>query len=417
MPVSCACYTSIKKTEKLITLRIAFITYEYPPETVTGGIGTYTKQVAGLLAASNADVHVFAGSHIQSGKTTENGISVHRIFCTGPGDFQKNVLTDFKEEHEHKAFQLIESAEIHANALAIKKHLPSLPLIVRLHASNWLVESFKKKYMPLQNKLRFFLGALRRGRWDLGYWRSYDYKNDSDYCYVQQADFISAPSSQMKNWVAQNWKIEPNRIKVLENPFIENEAFKRARTNNEEHAIIFYGRLNVLKGLITATKAMKDILKNNPGWKWIIVGDDGTAADGKTSMKQWMQKELRELMPQVAFYDTVAHDVIPFYLQQVSIVLIPSLFESYSYVTIEAMSAGKAVVGSDDTGIASLIENTKTGMLADAYNFNDWIKVIQGLIDDETLRQRLGKAAYENADKKHMVNEEIKEYYKKIVNK
>ena len=160
-PVSCIGDKDNKKTEKLTTLRIAFITYEYPPETVTGGIGTYTKQVASLLTANNVDVHVFAGSHIQSKKVVENGITVHRILCNGPHDFQKNVLTDFEGEHRRNPFELIESAEIHGNALAIKKRFPLLPLVVRLHASNWLVESFKKKYIPLQNKLRFFLGALQ----------------------------------------------------------------------------------------------------------------------------------------------------------------------------------------------------------------------------------------------------------------
>ena len=269
--------------------------------------------------------------------------------------------------------------------------------------------------MPLSNKLRFFLGALRRGRWDLGYWRSYDYKNDADYCYVQEASYISAPSSQMKNWAIEYWKINPEQIKVVENPFVENESFKKARTNNEEHAIIFYGRLNVLKGLVTATKAMKHILKNNQGWKWIIVGDDGAAANGKSSMKEWMQRELKELMPQVAFYDTVAHESIPFYLQQASIVLIPSLFESYSYVTIEAMCAGKAVVGSKDTGIASLVKNNVTGMLADPYNINEWTRAVQQLINDAGLRMRLGDAAYEYVEEKHRINSDMVGYYKGLL--
>ena len=410
-------YKPNKKIEKITAVRIAFITYEYPPETVTGGIGTYTKQVASLLASNNTEVHVFAGSHIQSEKVLENGITVHRIACTGPHDFQKNVLSHFEEEHLYNPFELIESPEIHANALAIRKRFPTLPFAVRLHACNWIVENYKKKYMPFQNKLRFFLGALRRGKWDLGYWRSYDYKNDADYCYVKEADFISAPSIEMKNWAVLNWLIDPQKISVTENPFFENEAFKNACTNNEEHAIIFYGRLNVLKGLITATMAMKQILKNNPQWKWIIVGDDGTAADGKTSMKYWMQNNLKEQLTQVEFYDTVAHEVIPLYLQQASIVLIPSLFESYSYVTIEAMLAGKAIVGSKHTGIASLIKNNVTGILINAYKINEWVKNVQQLINNKELRKKLGLAAYQYADNNYKVNEEIVKYYKKLVDK
>jgi glycosyltransferase involved in cell wall biosynthesis len=256
---------------------------------------------------------------------------------------------------------------------------------------------------------------LRRGKWDLGYWRSYDYKNDPDYCFVKKADFITAPSMQMKNWAVEKWKIDDKRIKVLENPFLENEAFKRARNYNEEHTIIFFGRLNVLKGLITATKAMKHILKNNPSWRWIIIGADGTSADGKTSMKQWMENQLKALISQVTFHDTVAYEEIPFYLRKASIVLIPSLFESYSYVTIESMSAAKAIVGSKNTGIASLIENNVTGILVDANKSDKWINKIQELINNIALRKSIGKAAFAYVEKKHSVNAEIVGYYKEEI--
>ncbi len=373
--------------------------------------------MAALLSAADVEVHVFAGSNIKTRNSIENGIYIHRVLCTGPQEFQQNVTAVFKMLHTNEPFQLVESAEIHANAQGIKRKFPSLPLIVRLHASNYLVENFKKKYVPFQNKLRFFLGALRRAKWDLGYWRKYDHRQDLDYLFVKEADYILAPTWQMKAWAVANWKIDQANIRILENPFVEDEAFKTALTNNEEKAIIFYGRLNVLKGLITATKAMKHILINNPDWKWIIVGDDGTAADGKTSMKVWMENELKEVSKQVLFFENIVHDSIPNYLKRASIVLIPSLFESYSYVTIEAMCSGKAVVGSKGTGIASLIENNVTGKLADPYNVKQWKAAITQLIEDKGLRQSLGKAAIEYVSRKSIVNRKIIEYYKNVLNK
>ncbi|MEP6596326.1 MAG: glycosyltransferase family 4 protein [Ginsengibacter sp.] len=396
-------------------LKIAFISYEYPPDTVTGGIGTYTYQIARLLTKQNFDVYIFAGSHTQSGRSIENGVTIQRVQCTGPHDFQKNVVPHFEKEHTSQPFYLIESPEIHANALEIKRRFPSIPLNVRLHASNYLVESFKKKYIPLQNKLRFFLGALRRGKWDLGYWRRYDYKNDPDYLFIQLADHITAPTIQMKNWIVKNWNVDPGLVKILENPYVENALFKSAINNNEARTIIFYGRLNVLKGLVTATKAMKRILKDNPSWSWLIIGEDGMAANGKDSMKEWMKKKLKNVQEQVSFYDSVPTESIPRFLQKASVVLIPSLFESYSYVTIEAMCAGKAVIGSEGTGIASLITNNVTGLLADPYSPYEWQGKIQQLINDSTLRKRLGNAACEFVENIQFKNEEIARYYKKLL--
>lgn len=396
-------------------MRVAFISYEYPPETATGGIGTYTYQMARLLSDKSADVHIFAGSFTRNDISVDNGVLVHWVKCKDPSDFQIKLLSHFKKEQTIKSFDLAEAPEIHANAKVIKQKYPLLPLIIRLHAPNYLVESLKKKYMPLKNKWRFFLGALRRGKWDLGYWRRYNYLRDADFIFTKSADFIFAPTIQMKNWAVKYWYLNPDLIKVVENPFVKNNTFKNALSDNGEKTIIFYGRLNVLKGLITATLAMERILKKNHEWKWIIVGDDGPAADGRSSMHAWMNVRLQEVKKQVEFYDTVQHDEVPFFLKQASIVLVPSLFESYSYVTIEAMSAGKAVIGSDQTGISSLIKDKKNGMLVDPYKIKHWQYAIQQLIDDEVLRKQLGKAAYRYAENKHSESYKIVEFYKEIL--
>ncbi len=102
-------------------MRIAFISYEFPPDTVIGGIGTYTYQIAKLLSGENFDVHIFAGSHIQSARSLENGITVHRVYSSGPGDFKKNVVLYFEREHTYRAFNFMESPEIHSNAIEIHR--------------------------------------------------------------------------------------------------------------------------------------------------------------------------------------------------------------------------------------------------------------------------------------------------------
>lgn len=397
-------------------MRIAFISYEYPPDTVTGGIGTYISQVTSLLEKAGCLVHIFAGSHYKNEENVENGIWIHRIHCNDPHDFQTRVLNTFEKEHEKHSFQILESPEIHANAAVIRKKYPELLLIVRLHAPNILVESLKKSYIPFKIKLRFFLGALRRFKWDLGYWRKYDPNYDIDYLFTRQADIITAPTIQMKNWAVKKWELQPATIKVIQNPFIIDEAFKNAVTCNKEHIILFYGRLNVLKGLITITKSMAKLLADHPGWKWIVIGEDGPAADGNSSMRAWMIKKLVHVIEKVTFIDPVPHHSLPVWLKQVSIVVVPSLFESFSYVVIEAATAGKAIVGSRGTGISSIISHENNGLLATPGNTNDWIKQLGKLMNDEGLRYQLGQAAYKStALNKADMNNEIISFYKSLV--
>lgn len=322
--------------------------------------------MACLLAKANADVHVFAGSHFQYSSNIENGIKVHRVFCNGPQDFQKNVVDVFQQQQSLNPFQIIESAEIHANALEVKKSFPLIPLVVRLHAPNCIVESLKKRYVPFLHKLRFVLGAVRRGYWDAGYWRKYSYKNDADYNFTTLADAVTAPSTAMKEWAVKNWAMSDEKIFVIGNPFIPSDSFLKLPVPNafNHKTVIFFGRLNVLKGLVNATKAMKKILLRFPEWKFKVIGDDGPGPiPGGLQMRAWMKEQLGCYNDSVIFYDGVLYEMLPEILRAGEIVILPSLFESFSYACLEAMAAGKAVVGSISGGMKDLIENGKTGLL------------------------------------------------------
>ena len=189
--------------------RLAFISYEYPPDTGKGGIGTYTAQLASCMAREeDYEVHVFAGSHHRELDEQDGRINIHRVRCKDPVDFRHRVAEVFKKIHDQQPFHLVESAEIHGNAWEIKKNHREIPLVVRMHAPNHLVEMLKKRYIPFATKLRYLLGALRRLRWDAGYWRRYRREEDPDYQFIQVADEITAPSTAMKEWTVKNWDIQ-----------------------------------------------------------------------------------------------------------------------------------------------------------------------------------------------------------------
>jgi glycosyltransferase involved in cell wall biosynthesis len=375
---------------------IAFISYEYPPDTGKGGIGTYTQQMAYLLQSAGLDVHVFTASHTRMGLEHVNGVRIHRTLCTSVEDFREKVVTVFHSVHAQSAFDLIESAEIHANALEIKRSFPLIPLIVRLHAPDYIVESLKKRYVPLLYKLRFVLGALRRGYWDAGYWRKYSYKKDADYNFTTLADAISAPSTAMKEWAVKNWVISDEKISVIGNPFIPSDSFLKLPVPNafNHKTVIFFGRLNVLKGLVNATKTMKKILLRYPDWKFKVIGDDGPGpVPGGLQMRAWMMEQLGYYNDSVMFYDGVLNEMLPELLRDGEIVILPSFFESFSYACLEAMAAGKAVVGSTSGGMNDLIENGKTGLLIDPESEDSLYDAINFLITNPESCFEMAKQA------------------------
>lgn len=377
-------------------MTLAFISYEYPPDTGKGGIGTYTQQMAVLLQSSGINVHVFAGSQTRQGAENVNGVHVHRILCTSVQDFRQKVVYDFHSVHSQSVFDIIESAEIHANALEIKKAFPLVQLVVRLHAPDYIVETLKKRYVPFLHKLRFVVGALRRGYWDAGYWCKYSYINDADYKFTTLANAVTAPSSAMKEWAVKNWAISDEKISIIGNPFVPSEIFLKlpVPSSFNNRTVIFFGRLNVLKGLVNATKAMKKILAKHRDWNFKVIGDDGPGpVPGGLQMRAWMKEQLSTYKDNVMFYDGVNYEMLPEILREGEIVILPSLFESFSYACLEAMAAGKAVIGSNSGGMNDLIENGKTGLLIDPDRSDSLYDAINFLISNPAICFEMAKEA------------------------
>ena len=399
-------------------MKIAFVSYEYPPDTGKGGIGTYINQIAAALTGKNWEIHIFSGTFGESYHQRQLSCNIYRIKCSSPLDFREKVVEIFSAEHALKGFDLIESPEIHGNAWEIKKKFPSIPLVVRLHAGNYMVENLKKRYVPLNAKLRFFAGALKKLKWDLGYWRKYNRNRDPDFQFTILADGITAPSVAMKNWAVNNWHIEQQKITVIPNIFVPSAALLTIPVRNDYNInkIIFFGRLNVLKGLVNATRAKVLILREHPDWHFTVIGDDGPGAYGNKSMRQWMQQRLKLFSNRVSFFNGVNYDDLPAAITDSSIVVLPSLFESFSYTCIEAMAAGKAVVGSNNAGMVDIIQNEKNGLLVNPENYREIYKAIKKLIIDPSLRHRLSLEARATASNSFTRDtlEMSMEYYRQI---
>lgn len=376
-------------------MKIAYISYELPPDIAKGGIGTYTLQAAAAMLMMGNVVHIFSGSLKRNITEKLGDLVVHRSLCSNPKDFAEKVLSNFTNEHNSSPFDIIECAEIHANAIFIKKAFPSLPLVVKLHAPNHLVESLKKTYSSTFSKLRVYIGAWRRGKFNRG-WGYYNKLIDTDYNFTLLASAVIAPSQAVKDWVVNNWDISAELIRIVGNPFsppVELNVSVESNISNFK-TILFFGRLNVLKGLVNFTKAVKLFLLDNTDWKIEVIGDDANGPFHHLSMKSWMQTYFGSLNSRIHFFEGLPHSELYSKIMKSDIIVLPSLFESFSYACAEAMAAGKAIIGSNKGGMKELLgAGEMCGILIDPYNSNEILNAIKRLAEDENLRNELGFAA------------------------
>lgn len=205
------------------------------------------------------------------------------------------------------------------------------------------------------------------------------------------ADRILSVSEDLKLHI-MNLGIKPEKVIVVPNG-VDIEKFKpvkkeKARNllnlSQDKKIVLFVGALRKIKGvdyLIEAAKAFVD-----RDTELFMVGRD----DG---LKKSLDKRAEELKISnfIKFTGPVNHEDIPFWISASDILVLPSLSEGRPNVILEALACEIPVVATDVGGIPELLIQGETGYLVPAKNPVELSKRISKLLEDEDLREKMGK--------------------------
>ncbi len=397
-------------------MRIAFITYEYSPDIPKGGIATYVEQASRLLSDRGNDVEIFCASYTRNLTENQDGILVHRCLVTDIEHFRETCLSRFTKRHEYLAFDIIESPEIHANALLIKKQYPSLPMVVKLHMASFLQSKLLNYYTGRMAKFRYFLGGIRRGK--INFYGTYNYLNDIEYKFTLLADGIVAPSKAQKKLIVSEWHLPEENICVIPNPFSPSSGLLNAEvTSPVKKEITFVGKLNVHKGIVNLIKVIPLVVSKHPEALFRLIGNDSYFGARKMTMSDFIKSELKGYEKNYTLMGVLEYeDVIKNYKTS-AICIFPSLWECFGLVCLEAMSAGRAVVGSKEGGMQDILNNG-AGVLTDPQNIREMADALILLLDDEKLRWRYGDAArlkLLSGYNKDIIGSQMESYYQSVM--
>lgn len=388
-------------------MNIAYISYEYPPDTGYGGIGTYVKHAAKVMFDRGHDVSVFCGTASNDYQFNDSGVDVYRIQCNSVKNFRKCVVNHFLEIFRKIGFHVIESAEIGGDAYDIKKAYPDLPLVVKLHTPGVLITRIMNSSVAKHRKLRYVLGGLKRGRVDLGYWSKHDRNqfNDIDYLITQAADLITSPSTALIKWAESFWGIPHNKMVHLPNPYLSHKEYISNKRRKDELIICFVGKLNVLKGIKNLTLALKKILHRYSYVRVVFVGPDQSSHIEGMTMKQYIMAELSIWSSQIEFKGVVSLVSVQEVFASSDIAVIPSLWENFPYVCLEAMNAGLPVIGGNIGGIPDILGDNEYGLLVNPKRPQSIERALIKLIENPFLRKEFGIRAKNRVTTNY--NEEI----------
>jgi D-inositol-3-phosphate glycosyltransferase len=187
-------------------------------------------------------------------------------------------------------------------------------------------------------------------------------------------------------------------------PIPADEARQFIGLDPDARMILFVGRIEPLKGLDTLIKAVaclrvKDLAE--PVHLAVIGGDPEAAPEEMSAEMARIQKMCDELTvgKMVVFLGKRSQDTLPYYYSAAEVVVMPSHYESFGMVALEAMACGTPVIASQVGGLAFLVQDGVTGYHVPDEDDKALCEKLTALLGNESLRQALGQNAAEYAQK------------------
>jgi D-inositol-3-phosphate glycosyltransferase len=167
-----------------------------------------------------------------------------------------------------------------------------------------------------------------------------------------------------------------------------------------ESMLLFVGRIEPLKGIDVLIEAIAMLQAENGAVCLVVIGGDPESSPETRSEEMERLKCMREeagVKDLVTFLGKRSQDSLPYYYSAAEAVVVPSHYESFGMVALEAMACGTPVVASQVGGLAFLVQDGVTGYTVPVDDPQALAGRLSSLLRDHDLRSRLGSQALEVA--------------------
>jgi glycosyltransferase involved in cell wall biosynthesis len=341
-----------------MTGSVIFFSPEYPPH-VSGGLGTHVDQITAALGrAIDVDLFVPERGGYQAPPAR---VRLHEVPVAGTLEDPRG-LRDF--------------GELAAREAARKTQQPLL-----IHAHDWMTAFAGIRAREILRKPLVFNVHLPQpvGRGLLA--------ENLGLC---AADLVLVNSTSVRDELESRCP-GMRRIEVLANG-VNSLVFSPAEDwPRDDGYLLFVGRLVPQKGVDTLLLALSVLLRRCPEMRLVIAGDG------------FFDLFLRRLSRHLGLPDRVdfvgwrtGPPLVKLY-QRAQVVVVPSHYEPFGIVALEAMACARPVVASRVGGLGEILEHGVQGFLFTDGDYLDLARRLASLALDPELRLRMGRAARRRA--------------------
>ncbi len=157
--------------------------------------------------------------------------------------------------------------------------------------------------------------------------------------------------------------------------------------------IAIVGSISARKGHDRILSIFPSLYEKNPNIKLLIVGDT-SGSDSEVSYKNNLDNSNHKAVIWAGYREDV-----PAIMDSIDILIMPSRYEGMGMVGIEAMAAGKPVIGANTGGIPEVVEDGITGFIFDGDDGKEFADKLLQLCNSQELRQTMGLSGLNRAKK------------------
>ncbi|MBV8346172.1 MAG: glycosyltransferase family 4 protein, partial [Mycolicibacterium sp.] len=364
-------------------MRVLMVSWEYPP-VVVGGLGRHVHQLATALAAAGHEVVVLSrrpfGTDPSTHPSTDEIHEGVRVIAAAQDPHEFDFGRDMM------AWTLAMGHSMIRTGLA----LGGRPDVV--HAHDWLVAhaaiALSQFYdVPMVSTVHateagrhsgWINGAISRQVHALEYWL------------VRESDSLITCSASMRDEITELFGPGLPEIRLIRNGIdVAGWPFADRKPRTGPARLLYAGRLEYEKGIHDLIAALPRIRRTHPGTTLSIAGE-GT-------QQGWLIEQARRhrVLKATAFPGRLNHSRLLDALHDADAIVLPSHYEPFGMVALEAAAAGTPLVTSTAGGLGEAVIDGVTGLSCPPRDVAGIAAAVRCVLDDPGAAQRRAVAARE----------------------
>jgi glycogen(starch) synthase len=361
-------------------MNICLITTGFPPDN-GGGIGTYIYNLAKGLVKLGHTVQVISptsgSDYIQD---NVGGINVHRLPKKALPKIERllpglrwscQVYQLIKQLNQQKKIDVIEFPNWEASGV-FSQWVLKIPVVVRVHTPFFETLGLDSDDITFGDKV-----VCKIEKWS-----------------CNKANKLVSSTRCHAKTISDKYLIPIEEFTILPLGIIDKASKKTDKhAVKDEIKLLYVSRLENRKGTLALLQALPLLNQQNNNFHIDIIGSDRPHAPGGIKFQQYFKQNYAELSDKVSFHGFVDDEELDRFYRQADLFVVPSVYESFGLIYVEAMMYGLPSIATNGGGISEVITEQVDGYLTEINSPDQIAMYILEFMNDSNKLEIMGMKA------------------------